>query len=250
MIIIDYNYLIFNLKLVFFADHIFDIYDCDSLKLDYCEDLPSPYGFKKEKVLTSIIDLTPDLDTLWGKLNSKARQKIRKATNCGIKIKYNENYEEFYKINNEHKKKKGFRGPLGYNIPIWFMKKYGLLIVTELDNQILSGALCLLDDSNILCWVMASKRHEGKEIAKNCSYANHLLVWEAMKYAKNKGINKWDWGGWFSKEEILLDKSFEGINQFRFSFGGEAIIRYNYERRYSKLFRICSHVYRLFYFVD
>jgi len=65
----------------------------------------------------------------------------------------------------------------------------------------------LEDQSNINYWIGASKRLDvDKEKAKLIGYANRLIYWEAIKYAKEKGIKEYDLGGIFSDEEVEKDK--------------------------------------------
>ena len=86
-----------------------------------------------------------------------------------------------------------------------------------------------------------------KEKAKLIGYANRLIHWEAIKYAKEKGIKEYDLGGIFSDEEVEKDKVKMGIRSFKLSFGGESVTRYQYQKIYSKGFKI---LYRLYTFLN
>jgi hypothetical protein len=245
MKIVDFDYLLFHIKLIFFSDKIINVANCDSVRYCYANDVRTPKGFVKETALTGIIDLDKSLDILWNNLNGKVRQKIRKANELGIKIKTNQNYQEFYEINNEHRRRLAYKGPLGFDMPIDFMKKNGYLMMTELDGDLLSGDLLLMDDKNVLTWILASDRFENHEKAKVCSLANSLLIWEGIKYCNLKGIKKWDWGGVWSQEECKTNHGFEGINQFKLGFGSEIKTKYNYIKMYSNLLNVGHKITRV-----
>lgn len=189
-----------------------------------------------------IIDLNQDLDTIWQNMSgSDCRRAIRHAEADGIKIKLNQNYEEFLEINQEFRKKKGLGA---YSESIDFMKKYGTLFVTEFNKEILLGQLYLEDENNIRWLITGSKRLDvDKEKARLISNANKLTVWNAIKYAKEKGIKEFDMGGYYTGEKKDIQK--ENINKFKKSFGGKLVTHYVYEKDYSKLFTLFKKIYGL-----
>ena len=75
--------------------------------------------------------------------------------------------------------------------------------------------------------------------------ANRLLHWEAIKYAKEKGIKEFDWGGLWSVEEAEKDESKRTVNFFKQSFGGEIITCYTYQKIYSKIYKLGQRFYDL-----
>jgi len=172
---------------------------------------------------------------------SNCRRPIRHAEANGIKIKINQNYEEFFEINQLFRKKKGLNTN---SESIEFMKKYGTLFVTEYNGEILLGQFYLEDKNNIRWRLTGSKRRDvDKEKARLIANANKFTVWNTIKYAKDKGIKEFDMGGYYTGEKKDIQK--ENINLFKKSFGGELVTHYIYEKGYSKLFTYAKKIYGL-----
>ena len=125
------------------------------------------------------------------------------------------------------------------------MRKYGTLFVAEYDDEILCGTFYLEDHSSINAWIGASRRLDvDKDKIKSISAANRLNHWEAIKYAKEKGIKEYNFGGLWPEEKANKDKTKDGINLFKLSFGGEKVIRYNYYKNYSKFYNLAYNLYK------
>ena len=86
-----------------------------------------------------------------------------------------------------------------------------------------------------------------KEKATLIGNASHLIHWEAMKYAKNKGIKEFDMGGLIAGEGN--DYPGHSRDAFKESFGGKRVIRYTYQRHYTlsgKLYALGQGLRRLY----
>jgi len=248
MLVIDKKYFMFKVKEVHFADYPFDIEHCDSVTFHFCKNFVDADGFTCQRVFTSIIDLTHDLDTIWQNMDKKStRYSIKRAQKDGIKVRINENYSQFYQIYKSFIQKKGINSLFGVGTAnLGIMKKYGTLFMAEHDGEILGGHLYLEDKGHIRLWLSASRRLEvSREKARLIGNANRLLHWEAMKYAKEKGIKEFDWGGLWSEEEADKDERKKAINSFKLSFGGEIVTRYSYQKVYSKTYRFAQYLYTL-----
>ena len=124
------------------------------------------------------------------------------------------------------------------------MKKYGTLFTAEFNGEILLGRFYLEDKNNIRALFSASKRFKvDKEKARLIANANKLLTWNAIKYAKEKGIKEYDLGGYYTGEKKDIQK--ENINIFKNSFGGKLVTHYIYEKDYSKLFTFTKKIYNI-----
>lgn len=248
MLIIDNSYFVFNSKEVHFSDYPFDIEGCDSVTFLFCNNKVNAKGFTCQEKFTSTIDLTPDLDIVWKKMDRKStRYSIKRAQKDGVKARINEGYDQFYQIYKSFIRKKGINPLLGVGTTnLKTMKKYGTLFVAEHDGELLGGHLYLENEFNIKLWLSASKRLEvDREKARLIGNANRLLHWEAMKYAKEKAIREFDWGGLWSEEEAEKDEKKKAINSFKLSFGGEVVVRYFYQKVYSKAYRFAQYIYTL-----
>jgi len=207
-----------------------------------CKNKVDAKGFTCEEFTTLVIDLTQDLDTIWNNMSRKdCRRAIKRAEEIGVKIKSNQNYEEFFNINLLFRKKKGLDR---YYESIEFMKKYGTLFTAEFNGEILLGRFYLEDKYNIRALFSASKRFNvDKERVRLIANANKLLIWNTIKYAKDKGIREYDMGGYYTGEKKDIQK--ENINRFKKSFGGKLVTHYIYEKDYSKLFTFTKKIYKI-----
>lgn len=248
MLVIDKRLFIFKMKEIHFSDYPYDVGGCQVISFPFCKNRVDASGFTCEESLTSVIDLTQDLDTIWRNIdNESCRNRIRRAQRDGIKFKINEGYEEFYRLNKSFEQQKGFATPLGIGTPkLETIKRYGTLFIAEYECEILGGHLYLEDEANIKLGLSASKRLEAdREKAKVIGRANRLLHWEAIKYAKEKGIKEFDWGGLWREEEADKDERKKAINSFKLSFGGEIVTRYSYRKVYGRSYLLAQHLYHL-----
>lgn len=246
--IIDYSFLIFKKKDVFFSESPYDIHDdTDVVTFHYCKNKINVPGYKCAEILTSTIDLTQESEEIWNNMNRKLRQKIKKATKENITWKINENFNEFYAISKDFMKQKNYATRLGFlslELPnVKIMEKYGTLFTAELNGKILGGHLYLEDNENILAWISASNRLAvDKETSTLINCANCLLHWQAMNYAKEKSIKTFNWGGLWSAKESL-DPAKNSINVFKLSYGGKTETTYSYVKIYNKLYEKLSNIY-------
>ena len=248
MLIIDRKIFGFNVKEIYFADQPFDIKDCDGLVFQYCKNKVEADGFKRNTKYTSIIDLTQSLDEIWQNMNRKStRHSIIKAQKQEIKIKINKKYEQFYNILKSIMEHKGFGSYLTKKKENFeTIKRYGTCFTAEYKNNVLGGNLYFEDKDNIILVYSASKRFTVSDnIAKMMGNINRLLQWEAIKYAKEKGIKTYDMGGLWSEEEAEQNQTKKGINFFKLSFGSKKVTRYEYVKSYSKIYNLAYHLYNL-----
>jgi lipid II:glycine glycyltransferase (peptidoglycan interpeptide bridge formation enzyme) len=243
-VIIDYPFLIFKKRDIFLSEFPYDIdNEFDVVTFKYCKNKINLPGYTCEEKLTATIDLTQESDEIWNKMDRKLRQKIKKATKENIIWKINENFNEFYTISKDFVKQKNFTPRIGaflaLDVPtVKIMKRYGTLFTAELDGEILSGHLYLEDNENILAWTSTSKRLAvDKETSKLINYANCLLHWQAINYAKEKSIRTFNWGG------ISRDPKNDSINAYKLSYGGQIEPSYFYSKINSKVYEKLSYLF-------
>lgn len=251
MLITDKKILTFKIKEVHFSDYPHDIEDCDFLKFHYCKKKVNARGFTCQKELTSIIDLTQDLDKIWQDIDKKnGRYRIKRAQKEDIKIHINVDYNQFFKIYRSFIQKRGIKSLFDVfgvgSTTLESMKKYGTLFTAEYDGEILVGTIYLIDNSNMKSWIGASKRLEvDRTKASIISHADRLIDWEAIKYAKEEGVKEFDLGGLWPKEEAEKDESKKGINSYKLKYGGKIVTRYSYQKIYSKTYNLAYNLYNL-----
>ncbi len=247
MLVLEKQILLFNIKEIYFCDRPFDVDYCDAVNFISCNEKIDKDGFSPTQRLTSVIDLTCDLDSIWSNLGEKScRYEIKRAMRDGVKIKINERFDEFYRIYNLFSTKRGFNSPIRkFDIGLEVMKKYGTLFIAEYQSNFLGGHLYLEDKNNIELWLSASRRLEvNSDIATMIGSANRLLHWEAIKYAKEKGLKEFGWGGLWAPAEAEGETFKKNINAFKLSFGGKITTRYSYSKTYSKLYKAAQKFYK------
>ena len=236
---IEKKIYVFKHKEIWFSDAPFDISGYDSVLFRECKNRVILKGFICTEQNTLVIDLNKNLDEIWNNMEKKScRNRIIKAKELGIKIKLNQNYEEFNDINRSFLKDKGLPKS---SIDVEFMKKYGTLFVAEFDREIINGRFYLSDENNIRGLISASKRLTANESMKKVmGLGNRLIVWEAIKYAKEKGIKEYDFGGYYLSK--IRDEQKEKINFFKKGFGGELTTHYNYKKDYSAIYKLTKKI--------
>lgn len=233
MLEIDSSRFIFKTKKIWFSEVPFDIPGYDGIAFFECTRDVDVKGFSKEEFTTIVIDLTQDLETIWEKMHKNScRRLIDRARKEGVVIRVNQDYETFIDILSEFRKLKG----LSENkINVEFMKKNGTLFLSEFKGNILGGIFCLKDDKNFRALISGSRRlEEDVIIHRLIGDANRLIIWEAIKYAKERGIINFDLGGYYTGKEA--DPQMEGINKFKSSFGGQVMTHYIYQKDYSMIY--------------
>lgn len=239
MLEISRNRYIFNTKEIWFSDYPYNIKNCHAVMFRGCKNNIDIDGFKKEPFDTLVIDLRQDLETIWRNMSkSSCRYSINRAKREGIKIFINSNHAEFYKINESFTKDKHLRRRV---LDVDFMKKNGTLFVSEFNGEMLGGQLYLEDKNNIRWLIGASKRlSESKIMATLIGNANRYMIWEAIQYAKRKGILEFDMGGYYTGS--TRDEQKEKINSFKKSFGGVLETHYIYKQEYSGIYKCLKKI--------
>jgi lipid II:glycine glycyltransferase (peptidoglycan interpeptide bridge formation enzyme) len=241
MLEVDNSKFIFKTKKIWFSEVPFDVTGYDGITFYECNRDVDVKGFSKEVFTTIVIDLTQDLDIIWKKMHHSLRKCIAYAKKDGVIIKINQGYDEFYTINSEFRKAKGLSE---YNLDTGFMKKNGLLFLSEYEGKILGGTYFINDGKNIRGLLNATKRlEETGRMNRIIGNANRLMFWEAICYAKECGISTFDMGGYYTGKEP--DPQKESINKFKNSFGGQVVTHYIYQKDYSLLYHIGKKILSL-----
>lgn len=166
-------------------------------------------GYKVIAKYTYLLDLKLSDEVLMGNMSSERRKNIRKALKDGIEVKRVENSEELNSlIKQTFKKQKA-------NVDVSILdriltqfsssKKSYSFMAYSAKGVPLAANFCVFDNDKayyLLGGYNSEEKHEG---------AGALAMWEAIKYAKEKGINTFDFEGSMISR---VEKFFRG-------FGGE-----------------------------
>jgi lipid II:glycine glycyltransferase (peptidoglycan interpeptide bridge formation enzyme) len=241
MLEIERKRYILKTKDIWFADFPYDIKGFSRVAFRDCKNKIDMPGFDCKEHATFVIDLTQDLDEIWNNMGkSSCRYEVRRAEREGIKILIDQRFEEFVKIDKLFRKTKKLQQA---NITAQFIKKYGLLFVSELGGEIMGGQFYLKDKNNMRLLLAPSKRlNVDDKKSLLIGMGNRLMIWEAIKYGKANGIKEFDFGGYSSGGTggTILDEP----NLFKQSFGGKKTYRYIYQKEYSKIYKFLSFLKR------
>jgi lipid II:glycine glycyltransferase (peptidoglycan interpeptide bridge formation enzyme) len=173
----------------------------------------SPYAPSK----TIQIDLTLPQDILFHTFTDAKQRSIRKAEKNGIIVKEG-SIEEFIRLKAKGFLflQKSFSNQIRKLYEAFTPNKVTILIAYK-GSQILAGVFLLFHD-NIAYYWMATATKEGKNLS-----APSLLVWEALKLAKEKGCIVFDFEGVFDERFLKQTNSWKGFSKFKEGFGGSLV---------------------------
>lgn len=185
-------------------------------------------GFQQTTRYTYIIEDLKNIDLIWENLNNKTRTDIRKAEKH-VKVISNDNIELFHQMSSMTFERQNLDMP--YSIE--FMKKLDRTcqnnnnrkIFFAIDeNEQIHAAIYIVWDENSAYYLMGG----GDPKLRN-SGANHLLIWEAIKFAST--VTKT-----FDFEGSMI----EPIEKFFRSFGAVQKPYFQIYKTNSKLWKIKS----------
>jgi lipid II:glycine glycyltransferase (peptidoglycan interpeptide bridge formation enzyme) len=228
----------FELVQVWFAKAPFEIKNTAQAIFKDCKGQGE--GFSCSEFATLTIDLRMGLNEIWrGMDGSSTRYSINRAEREGVKIRINENFEEFKKIEDDFRKLKSLPPVAGLDD----YQKFTVLFTAEYKGKVIGGNLFIFDEKNFRWLLGASRRLKPGEDKIIIGCANRLLIWEAIKYAKARGIEEFDFGGYYTGRE--KDEEKERISAFKKSFGGKLTIHYECKKNYSKIYQFLYSIKNL-----
>jgi len=253
MISIKKKFFIFSTIEIHSADKPYNVKGYDQILFQYCKNPNngSEFTFIKPHN-TAIIDLTQDLETIRSNFSSNTKRSLNIAARENFTLEINKNHDEFYNLYKSFliKKKLGpFNGLFNiFNagiISLETIKTNGTLITVKHNDELIIGDFLLETPNEIILFANASKRLQSdKEKSKIIGIAHRFLLWEAIKYAKNKGIKEFDFGGIFSEGEVKNDSQKKGIREFKMKFGPKKITRYQYQKINSTSLKYLFKIYK------
>lgn len=184
------------------------------------------------------INLRQSEESLFNNFTSEKRRAIRRAEKNRVKIKHSEDIQSFInlKLNkmgflklilgNSYKKQilalwQTFRPDssillLAYSNSYFQISPLTSKHTSHFPPSPLAGVLLLFHDKICYYWLAASTTKGNK------LFAPSLLVWEALKLAKKKNCEIFDFEG-IEDSRFKDTKSWSGFTKFKKGFGGEEI---------------------------
>jgi lipid II:glycine glycyltransferase (peptidoglycan interpeptide bridge formation enzyme) len=223
---------------IYLSDGPVEVKGCSAATFYWCPNLLDVEGFEREEAPTAVIDLTKDIDIIWDNIDRTGRKKINQAEKEGIKVSVSDRFDDFWELNLSFIRRKGYGFRMGVGLPpLEQLRSKGTLLIAEHDGQILSGHVHLEDEVRMIGLVSASRRLEGDpEMAKLVGKANRLIYWHKIKRGKEKGLRELDFAGIVPDKDLAANPSLASLNEFKLSLGAVKVMRYNYRRRYSRVY--------------
>ena len=169
------------------------------------------------------LDISPEPDAIYAKFSSSTRRNIRIAQNSNIEIEVRDDpgaLKIFYDLLSLTSRRKHFLiRSYGYQKRLlkYFISSRGngKIFLAKYRGEYIAGRLLLKFGSK--CWDMyAGSNRKHAELK-----ANHLLVWEMIKWAKSSGCTIFDFRGAGAWDDPKHPD--RGIYDFKVKFGPELI---------------------------
>lgn len=173
------------------------------------------YGDVSKQAAWHGADLDRSIEDIWASLHSSARRAVRKAEKSGVTVEIDRSPEGMRTYFDMHLQIRKYRyrllaQPYSLFENIWselVQQQNGFVLLAKLDGKPI-GANVYLEWKNTLVYKFSASFYE---------YMNHrptdALIWYAIKYAKENGLNYFDFG--------LSDLDQDGLLNFKRKYATE-----------------------------
>ncbi len=183
---------------------------------------------------TLVVDLDKEEEELLAEMHSKTRYNIRLAERHGVRARFSadeKDLETFLKLAQDVAVRSPFRyhGPEHYRAMLKVLAPAGMLTlaVAEYGGQPLVVHI-LVEFGDTVTYVHGASGAGARNVM-----APHLLMWESIKRARQRGAKHFDFFG-ISPPGARVDHPWAGITRFKEGFGGR---RENYAGAYDLVLR-------------
>jgi peptidoglycan pentaglycine glycine transferase (the first glycine) len=204
-------------------DHaIFIKIDPDLNQADRSRLLDRGWRYSAEQIQfrnTMLLDLTRGEDELLAAMKPKTRYNVRLAQKKGVEVRSGDlgDLELLYAMYAETAQRDGFIiRPLDYYRDAWgsfIQSDLAHPLLAEVDQEVVAGLILFrFADRTWYMYGMSRNAHRDK-------MPNHLLQWEAMRWAKSQGCTIYDL--WGAPDELSESDSMWGVYKFKEGLGAE-----------------------------
>ena len=185
-------------------------------------------GFRKARYdlnqkTTLVVDLSLSEEELLGRMKGKTRYNVRLAARKGVEVvepDFEEAWETFYGFMKDTADRAGYpirrsQEYLHDNMREMHEADRGNLFFAMQEGTPLAGIYVYTFGNK--CWYI----HGGSSNEKRNLMPNYLLQWEAMRWAKNRGLTYYDMVGVPRPGNLNEGDSMWGVYRFKVGFGGE-----------------------------
>jgi lipid II:glycine glycyltransferase (peptidoglycan interpeptide bridge formation enzyme) len=180
---------------------------------------PSPEQIQFRNTLT--LDLRQADETLLGAMRQKTRYNIRLAARHGVKVRLGglEDLALLYRMYAETSVRDDFviRSEVYYQDAWGTFLRAGLAqpFVAEVDGEPVAALIAYRFGET--CWYLYGMSREAHRDAM----PNHLLQWEAIRWARAQGCTVYDF--WGAPDRLEPDDPMWGVYRFKEGFGAELV---------------------------
>lgn len=170
---------------------------------------------------TMILDLAQGEDALLAAMKQKTRYNVRLAQKRGVRVRAGseDDLPVFYRLYAHTGERDGFLvRPYAYYETVWttFLRA-GLahLLLAEVEGETVGGLILFrFGDTAWYFYGASADAHRER-------MPNHLLQWEAIRWARAQGCRRYDF--WGAPDELDEKDPLWGVYRFKEGFGGEFV---------------------------
>ena len=171
------------------------------------------------------VDLTGPENEIFTRFSEAKRRAVRRAQKAGVFVNESSDIHALLQIKNKSAGFLGFITTYGIDKlwPLFTPKHTAILLASCKDSpcgtqgESLGGVLLLFWDTIAYYWIAGATR-EGKKM-----FAPTLLVCEALKLAKKRGMKTFDFIGVWDERIPKENKAWLGFTKFKEGFGGTSL---------------------------
>lgn len=188
----------------------------------WCKDAAVYVNINKDPFIptkTIRVRLTDTESAIFAKFTEAKQRAVRRAGKAGVTVSISDDIRELIKLKNKSAGFLGFITTAGVS-KLWHIlppQYRSILIARSPDNEVI-GAIFLLFWQKIAYYWIAGALPKGKKM-----FAPTLLVWEAMKTARNQGMHWLDFVGVWDERIPNKNLEWKGFTKFKEGFGGETL---------------------------
>src|SRR3989344_1688008 len=167
---------------------------------------------------TMYINLSPSGQAIFDKFSEAKRRAVRRSIKNNVTVKESTNIDDLIRVKNKSAGMFGFITTYGIK-KLWniFAPKHAaILLAYSSPNETVGGVLLLFWKDTAYYWIAGATK-KGKKL-----FAPTLLVWEALKLAKNRGAKQFDFVGVWDERIPNKFHEWKGFTKFKEGFGGAA----------------------------
>ncbi|MGQ9681564.1 MAG: lipid II:glycine glycyltransferase FemX [Anaerolineae bacterium] len=182
---------------------------------------PTPQTIQPRR--TMMVDLEPDEDQILARMKNKWRYNVRLAARKDISVRQGgpADLPAFHRLMLETGRRDGF----GVHAQAYYQAALELfrpgeqvaLLIAEYRGEPLAALMALACGETAIYMFGASSDRERQRMP------NHLLQWEAMRWAKARGCRRYDLWGIPDVDPDSPSAGLAGVERFKAGFGGEPV---------------------------